>query len=72
MHEAVIDTFRADFKGDANKTFDAYLKKSDALRPDNREVLILQSSGCGKSKLITQCLRENAGILFNTRDPYGT
>lgn len=38
----------------------------------HRELLIIQSSGSGKSRLISEALKSHLGILFNVRNPNGT
>ena len=56
------------YEGIGLKLFDRYLlRSSDIYAAYHREVLVIQSSGSGKSRLITEALKTHLGILYNVR-----
>lgn len=64
---ALKTSFEEELKGNAHEIFQSYLEKS-VKDVYHREILVLQSSGCGKSRLITEAMQQNFGILYNTRN----
>lgn len=64
------DEFERDYEGDAVQRFCARLEGHGSLENlYHRELLIIQSSGSGKSRLISEALKSHLGILFNVRKP---
>ena len=75
--------FEYGFLGKGVQMFNRYLDKhflnvldeSKGTKRDgyyNREILLIQSSGSGKSRLITEFTKTNLGILLNLRKPEGS
>ena len=61
------DEFARPYKGIGLSLFNRYLRACSSLPSYHREVLVIQSSGSGKSRLITEALKTHLGILFNVR-----
>ena len=62
------DEFGAPFVGEGVQLLHEYLNKCDTHRAAyNREILVVQSSGSGKSRLFTEATKHNLGVLFNVR-----
>ena len=59
--------FLQPYRGKGVKLFQAYLEEFAYSEVARREIPVVQSSGSGKSRLITEATRQNLGILFNVR-----
>ena len=71
----VIEGFQTEYCGEGMQLFETYLSNAEA-RPRHeiysREIVVVQSSGIGKSRMMTEATCYNLGILLNVRSEKGT
>lgn len=73
MLATISQQFAFPFIGKGVRLFTQFLDNSEMSHGfHNREVLLIQSSGSGKSRLVTEATLTNLGILLNLRDAKGT
>ena len=75
MHRALVsgsEQFIYPYMGKGVQIFTRYLDEYSDKAVYNREILLIQSSGSGKSRLITEATKTNLGIMLNLRDSKGT
>lgn len=66
-----MSSFGKNFVGSDDALFQRYLAETAELRVYNREILVIQSSGSGKTRIVTQALKQNIGVLFQVCAPGG-